>query len=77
LRHRAENDGVRIPFSIVFFTQNGKRIELVNTVRCGLPAHLRNNKNFIGVRAGLKKDKHDYAVNQKLITQFNGEAVVY
>ena len=69
--------GKPIPFSIGFYTKNGERIELTNATRCGLPAHLRNNKEFIGLRAGLKKDKHDYAVRHRLITMFNQEIVVY
>lgn len=67
----------KVPFHIVFFTKSGERKELFNATTRGLPAHLRSNKNFIGVRAGLKVDKHNYPVHQKLITQFNKEEVVY
>lgn len=64
------------PFHIVFFTQDGKRVELPDATRCSLPPALRGNREFVGIRANVK-GRHDYAVHQKLITQFNKINVVY
>ena len=64
------------PFSISFFTREGKRVFLPHAIKCGLPPDLRSNKNLIGVDPQVK-GRHTYAVHQKLITTFNGQQVVY
>jgi hypothetical protein len=74
--HKVNAEGNGVTFHIVFFTQEGKRVELPSAQRCSLPPDLRGNREFVGVRPNIK-GRHDYAVHQKLIVQFNKISVVY
>jgi hypothetical protein len=74
--HQKKADGKPAEFHIVFFTQNGKRVELPNAVRCALPPAQRGNRELVGIRPNIK-GRHDYSVHQKLITQFNKITVAY
>lgn len=70
--------GERLPFSITFYTHGSRvdRIALSKAVRCGLPKHLKGKDNLIGVRVPINST-HPYPVHQRLITEFNGQDVVY
>jgi hypothetical protein len=74
--HKVNSDGSPATFHIVFFTSDGKRIELPAATRCGLPPALRGNRELIGIRPNIK-GRHDYAVHQKLITRLNNIDTVY
>lgn len=74
--HKKNTEGKPASFHIVFFTQDGKRVELPDATRCSLPPATRGNREFIGIRPNIK-GRHDYAVHQKLITQYNKVNVVY
>jgi hypothetical protein len=76
LMNRKNAEGKPAAFHVVFFTQDGKRVELPSAVRCSLPPTLRGNREFIGIRPNIK-GRHDYAVHQKLITELNKIPVVY
>lgn len=74
--HKKNAEGKPVNFHITFFTQDGKRVELPDANRCSLPPALRSNRELIGIRPNIK-GRHDYAVHQKLITEFNKISVVY
>lgn len=74
--HKLNPDGTPVRFQIVFFTKDGKRVELPDATRCSLPPGMRGQREFIGINPNIK-GRHYYAVHQKLITQFNKINTVY